>query len=121
MLNLSFDEAVFGVEKTIELADLSELSERDKMLLTVAAWFHDTGYTKSILDHEDHSIEIARTFLKDKDISKQDTELICSLISSTKMANEPKTELEGILKDADCAHLASKDYDAYASLLKKEW
>lgn len=109
------------VEKTIELSELSELNEHDKRLLILAAWFHDTGYTKSITDHEDHSKEIARTFFKDKDISDKDEELIYSLILSTKMDHTPETDLEGILKDADCAHLASKDYDAYASLLKKEW
>jgi len=117
----SFAHTQRVVEKTIELAELSELNEHDKQLLILAAWFHDTGFTKSIEDHEDHSAAIARNFFKSKDISAHDIDLVCSLILSTKITYEPKTELEGILRDADCAHLASKDYDAYASLLKKEW
>lgn len=109
------------VEKTKELAELSELNEEDTNVLILAAWLHDTGYTKSIENHEEQSVAITKQFYKAKDISEKDIELVCSLILSTKMTNTPKTGLEGILKDADCAHLASKDYDAYAALLKKEW
>jgi len=109
------------VEKTKELSESSEIDQHDKDLLVIAAWLHDTGYTTSIENHEDYSVEICRDFLKDKAISRNDTEQVCKLIYATRMNQNPKTNLEGILKDADCAHLASKDYDAYASLLKKEW
>jgi hypothetical protein len=29
--------------------------------------------------------------------------------------------MEGYIRDADCAHLSSKNYDDYAALLRKEW
>ena len=109
------------VEKSKELSELSMLNEYESNLIEIAAWFHDTGYTKSLKNHENHSIEIAKNYLEKNRFSKEDINQIVGLINATKVEHLPSTKLEGILKDADCAHLASKDYDAYASLLKKEW
>jgi len=40
---------------------------------------------------------------------------------ATEMHYEPKNNLEGLIRDADCAHVSSKNYENYASLLRKEW
>jgi len=40
---------------------------------------------------------------------------------ATEMSYEPKSTLEGLIRDADCAHISSKKYEDYASLLRKEW
>jgi hypothetical protein len=37
------------------------------------------------------------------------------------MSSEPKRNLEKIIADADCSHLASKNFFDYTSLLRKEW
>jgi hypothetical protein len=37
------------------------------------------------------------------------------------MNYEPKTKLEKIIKDADCAHIGSKNYVDISELLRKEW
>jgi predicted metal-dependent HD superfamily phosphohydrolase len=109
------------VEKCNELAELSDLEEHERNLLTLAAWFHDTGYTKSDKKHELKSVEIAESYFAKTSVSSDDIQTITNLIKATEVNLEPNTDLEGMLRDADCAHLASKDYDAYASLLKKEW
>ena len=89
--------------------------------LILAAWFHDTGYTKSIEAHEEESVKIAESFLKEKHVSENVIAEVSSLIMATKMGIKPITELEKIIRDADCAHLGSKSFSDYTSLLRKEW
>ncbi len=109
------------VEKTQELAELSKLTENERNLLTLAAWFHDTGFTQSENKHELISAEIAEKFLQQKNLPQDSINTILELIKSTEMDHEPQSPLEGIIRDADCAHLATKDYDVFSSLLKQEW
>jgi predicted metal-dependent HD superfamily phosphohydrolase len=117
--NLAHTQRVVSNAK--ELIELEELDPENANLLTIAAWFHDTGYTKQIINHEEESITIAEAFLRDKGLSPEDLETIYKLIRVTHVINKPKNKIEAILKDADCAHVSSSNYEEYASLLKKEW
>ena len=117
--NLAHTQRV--VNKTKELTEESDIADTEKQQLIIAAWFHDTGFTKTIEDHETESVMIASEFLKSNDISEDFIEAIRKLIMATRMAYEPKNELEGLIRDADCAHVSSKKYTDYASLLRKEW
>lgn len=118
--NLTHTKGV--VEKVIELAELSEISEKERSLLVLAAWFHDLGYVKKIENHEAESIFIATKFLEENKVSEEDISAICNLILATKMEySDPENQLEKIIKDADCAHLGSKNYFEVSELLRKEW
>ncbi|GAA3636095.1 Pycsar system effector family protein [Flavivirga jejuensis] len=117
--NLSHTQDV--VKKTNELAELSNLKKADKTILLLSAWFHDTGYTKSIKDHEAESVKIANDFFKNHNVSENDIKNISDLILATKMGYEPKNQLEKIIRDADCAHIGSKKFDNVTELLRKEW
>ena len=117
--NLAHTQRV--VNKAKDLAKESNLSETEQHQLILAAWFHDTGFTKTIKGHEKESAKIAKAFLKENNGSEEDIKAISKIILATEMAYEPKTNLEGIIRDADCAHISSKNYDNYASLLRKEW
>ncbi|MEP3838087.1 MAG: Pycsar system effector family protein [Algibacter sp.] len=109
------------VEDAKTLAKLCNIDEDNKTLLVTAAWLHDTGYTKGTTKHEDESIKIAKTFLDGEKCSKNDIKVICDLILATKMDAVPNTFLERILRDADCAHIGSKNYFEISELLRKEW
>ncbi|MDG1728999.1 MAG: DUF5706 domain-containing protein [Algibacter sp.] len=118
--NLTHTQRV--VENAKKLAELSNLSEDQKQLLITAAWLHDTGYTKTIKNHEDESVVIAKDFLKQQKVSETDIKAVCDLILATKMAyDKPKNQLEKIIRDADCAHIGSKNYIEISELLRKEW
>src|SRR5919205_4133874 len=46
------------VEACSHMADYYQLSEDDRLVLMLAAWFHDTGYSSgSALGHEEESIK----------------------------------------------------------------
>jgi len=116
--NLAHTQRV--VEKVDELIKDSDLNDTEKGCLLVAAWFHDTGFTKTIEGHEKESVKIATAFLKDHNVKEQDIKTITKTILATQMYYEPENKLEGYIRDADCAHVSSKNYDDYASLLRKE-
>ncbi|MEO1029762.1 MAG: Pycsar system effector family protein [Bacteroidota bacterium] len=117
--NLAHTQRV--VNKIKELTEDSAISETEKQQLILAAWFHDSGFTKTIEGHEKVGAGIASDFLKSHKVSDENIKAITNLILATEMNHEPKNELEGYIRDADCAHLSSKNYSDYAALLRKEW
>ncbi|MGY0406815.1 MAG: HD domain-containing protein, partial [Polaribacter sp.] len=117
--NLAHTQRV--VKKTKELAENLKVAKVAAENLEIAAWFHDTGFTKNTENHEEESIKIVTQFLEDHKVTNKRIEAISSLILATKMNYLPKNDLEKIIIDADCAHLASKNFFDYTSLLRKEW
>ncbi len=88
----------------------SEVSDKERELLQVAAIFHDIYACRSKNEHEVDSAEYARSFLETKDVDNEDISTIERLILATKLTNEPKDLLEKIIKDADISHLGCKNY-----------
>ncbi|QNM84642.1 HD domain-containing protein [Polaribacter pectinis] len=117
--NLAHTQRV--VEKINELIENLEIDKSDSENLQIAAWFHDTGFVKGTENHEAESVKIATAFLESNKVTKKRIEAISNLILATKMGFEPTNDLEKIIIDADCAHLASKNFFDYTSLLRKEW
>ncbi|WP_425657311.1 Pycsar system effector family protein [Tenacibaculum ascidiaceicola] len=108
------------VEKSLELIEGESFSEEQQHVLTLAAWFHDVGYTVNPENHEEESINIAADFLKNKEVKKSVIDEVSKLIASTKMGAKPVTKLEKVLRDADCSHVGSKNYTDFNELLRKE-
>jgi predicted metal-dependent HD superfamily phosphohydrolase len=117
--NLAHTQRV--VAKVEELTEESSLSDTEKQQLLIAAWFHDIGFTKTIDGHEKESVKIALAFLVKHKVSEENINVISNLILATEMNYKPVTKIEGYIRDADCAHLSSKNYDDYTALLRKEW
>ena len=106
--NLAHTQRV--VKKVIEISENAEVEKTALENLEIAAWFHDTGYVDGSAKHEEKSVEIAREFLGSKNISEERIQAITTLILATEMKYVPQNSLEEIIKDADCAHLASKNF-----------
>ncbi|PCJ95499.1 MAG: phosphohydrolase [Flavobacteriaceae bacterium] len=116
--NLRHTERV--VKSTKELIDVHGLISKDSEALLLAAWFHDTGYTVSAIEHENESCAIASEFLEKNNLDKKTIEKVCALIKATKRHYEPTNQGEKILRDADCSHFGQKSYLETAGELKKE-
>jgi len=108
------------VKSTKEIISNSEISVKEEKALLVAAWLHDTGYTKSPDNHEEHSAQIAQDFLTAQHQEPAFIELVKSLIIATKFCDKPTTFLEEIIRDADSSHFAKDYYNETSGLLKKE-
>jgi len=111
-----------GVVKAVEsLCNEEKVAPLDKEMLLVAAWFHDTGYTKACKNHEDFSVEIAARFLKEKEKSDDYIATVSSLIKATAKEYVPQTLFEKIIKDADFHHILDDNYIFSCEGLRKEW
>ncbi len=111
-------EVVDAVKK---IGNKSDLSEEDLEIVTIAGWFHDSGFTQKYENHEDSSIEIAKSFLKENGYPEEKIEKVVSCINATRFPQDPKNVLEEIICDADLFHLGTKDYDDKSDLLRVEW
>lgn len=108
-------------EAVKEICDEEGTKKHEKNILLVAAWFHDSGYTKMIDQHEDAGAHIAAGFLKSHNIDEADIEIVMNCIIATHYPQYPLTDLEKILCDADLMHLSKKNHSETAGLLRKEW
>ncbi|SDG75458.1 Pycsar system effector family protein [Psychroflexus sediminis] len=116
----NFNHTKRVVDSAQYLAEQENLNENDKLLLLLAAWLHDTGYTVSEVNHEEHSKHIAREFLSKQNLSEDSIASVEDAISSTKMEATPTSEIEKILKDADCSHFAKENFKDVSELLRQE-
>lgn len=108
------------VKSTKQLLEHYNLKDIENEAITLAAWLHDTGYTKGHENHEERSCEIARKFLKDNAYNDARTDMICNLIMATKRRHKPQNLPEKIIRDADASHLAQKSYLETTELLREE-
>jgi predicted metal-dependent HD superfamily phosphohydrolase len=109
------------VEACSYIAENEQLNEEDRLLLMLAAWFHDTGYDGGTgAGHEDRSIQIATRFLISRGVDEKIIQKVGSAIEATRMPQSPVTIVEKILCDADLYHLATEDFKAKSQLLKQE-
>ncbi|MCK5401935.1 MAG: HD domain-containing protein [Flavobacteriaceae bacterium] len=116
--NLSHTQRV--VKSTTALIEGENITGEDAENLQIAAWLHDVGHINGYENHEEQSIELAVKFLKEQNISEERIAQISSLIMATKMGYEPQNLLEQIIRDADCSHFATKNYNDVSELLRAE-
>ncbi|HEY5749874.1 MAG TPA: HD domain-containing protein [Chryseolinea sp.] len=108
------------VEQCEALGTFYSISSSDAEKLLLAAWFHDTGYCFTSVNHEAKSSKIATEYLTSLLVPPENISQVVQLIQSTKMDYCPDTLLEKIIHDADTHHLASENYPILSQLLKRE-
>lgn len=109
------------VEACSYMADYYKLSDEDRLVLMLSAWFHDTGYSKGeAAGHEEESVRVATQFLHQHAVEPMMVQRISSAIQATKMPQSPISQIEKILCDGDLYHLATEDFKPRNQLLKQE-
>ncbi len=104
-----------------EIADGLALTDTQRNLLELAAWFHDVGYIETYHGHEKVSVKYAGEFLNEHGLSPEELETVCGCILATTMPQSPKNILEEIICDADVSHVGSTAYFEKSDLLRMEW
>lgn len=103
------------------LADSQQISEQDRFILYLAAWFHDTGYTSgSSINHEAVSVKLAQEFMNARSIPAEIQTRVIGCINATKMPQTPDNYLEEIICDADLFHLGTDAFDEKNKMLRRE-
>lgn len=103
-----------------KLAKLEGVAGEDLVLIKTAALFHDSGFLKSYVNHEQFGAGIAQEVLPDFDYSLDQVAVICGMIKATRIPQNPATHLEKILCDADLDYLGRVDYYEVSEMLKRE-
>lgn len=103
------------------LCTANAVSRQEKRILLVAAWFHDTGYTKQMDGHEQAGAAIAEEFLKQNNIDADEIDCVKACILATQFPQHPQNNLEQILCDADMLHLSESNFIERSNLLREEW
>lgn len=108
------------VKSSKELIEKSQISVKQEEALLLAAWLHDTGYTRKYAGHEEESVEIAKEWLQQNDTDSETIETVSRCILATRMHAEPQDVLEEIMKDADTSHLAKDYFEETSEFLRQE-
>ncbi|MBB6372242.1 Pycsar system effector family protein [Chryseobacterium shigense] len=117
----NFIHTTYTVNKAEEIMRNTPVSKEDQEKVLLALWFHDTGYVECAQNHEEKGVTILTDFLKQENYPENYIEDVSKLIIATKITYEPQNLLEKIVKDADCSHFASHDYNDISDALRKEW
>ena len=108
-------------EAVLVLARKYHLSKKESEILALAALFHDTGFTQTYDGHEEVSIELAKSFLSEKEYPSNSIEKVVNCIEATKMSVQPENLLQKIIKDADFNTFGDLSYQQKGDALRHEW
>ncbi len=108
------------VEAVAELFLSYDLTEEQRELLLIAAWFHDTGYTEGPKGHEERGCKIAADWMKKESYPQAAIDAVGILIMATKLPQNPTTISEQIIADADLSHLGKTTYWVRCDLVRQE-
>ncbi|MGK7389922.1 MAG: Pycsar system effector family protein [Candidatus Cyclobacteriaceae bacterium M2_1C_046] len=108
------------VDSIRDLTEKSDITDKDKEKLILAAWFHDSGMTENYFGHEKSGAKIAEDYLKKYNYPDADIDEIKKLIISTDLKAKPKNYLEELMHDADLSHIGKKGFFRKGELLRVE-
>ena len=111
----------YVVRSVKKLCAIMKVKEHEMNLLSVAAWFHDLGFTKQIEGHEQIGAQLAEEFLLANKVDEKEITLVKSCILATRYPQYPTTILEQIICDADLMYLGDKDFFKISANLRQEW
>jgi len=116
-----------GVNHTLDALKTSglylkhiEISNHEAQLLRLGILFHDIGFIESNENHEYRGSEIAKKMLAEYDFAQEDIDIIVGLILSTKVPQQPKTQLERMICDIDLDYLGRPDFYKISNYLFRE-
>ncbi|WP_231426131.1 MULTISPECIES: Pycsar system effector family protein [Pedobacter] len=116
----NFEHTEEVVKAAKQIANHYQLNEQDFFIVTVAAYFHDTGYYDDALNHEFKGAELADKFLVEQEVAPEIRAQVKSAILATKIPQSPKNQIDKIVCDADLFHLGLPDFRKKGKLMHKE-
>lgn len=110
----------YVLKQACSIATKEKVTERERLLVKIAALYHDTGFLVQREDHERLGCTIAFRDLQDTAITTTEVDLICGMIRATRIPQRPHTLLEQIVADADLEYLGTAHFEEYSNRLNRE-
>ncbi|WP_339714087.1 HD domain-containing protein [uncultured Kriegella sp.] len=117
--NLSHTQEV--VEHAALIAKETSIDSEETEPIIIAAWFHDTGHSKTYFGHEEVSKELANEYLTSVGYDTKKIKIVLSCIDATKMPQHPSNLHAKVLCDADLFHIGTELFFCKKLLLRREW
>ena len=125
---LSANLSYHGLHHTLEVLNVCnqyirrlKINSHDAYLLRTAALTHDVGILWTYNGHEEVAVDYANEILPEYGYTIKDLQKIAGMIIATKIPQQPKTQLEKIICDADLDYLGTNDFYTIGNTLKKEF
>lgn len=106
--NVPHTELVYS--NCMEYIKRLNINTADAFLLLTAALLHDTGFLFTHNNHEEHSIEYAKSILPEWNYADKEIETIEGIIRATKIPQKPTNILEQIIGDSDLDYLGTNNF-----------
>ena len=97
------------------------IKSHNAKLLRLAAILHDIGFTVGHTEHEEKGVVIATRLMTEYGFSDEDIKVVSGLIMATKIPQQPSTNLEKIICDADLDYLGRSDFYMISQRLYREF
>lgn len=117
----NIDHTLEVVENVKEIGVGEGLTEEELEIVTLAAWFHDTGYCIQSEGHEEVSANYARGFLNVENYPPDKINEVVKCVMATRVPQNPDTLLEKVICDADLAHIGRDDFEVRNNLFRQEY
>jgi adenylate cyclase len=109
------------VENAGEIGKAEGLDDETLENVIIAAWFHDLGYLKTYIGHEEESQTMATRFLRELQLDEDRIQQVRDIIIATKFGHVPKNLAESVIIDADRLHIAGPGFWEKGDKLRTEW
>ncbi len=117
----SKEHTVDVIKQSVRIAMSEGVTEKEILLLKIAALFHDTGFLKTYAHHEEKGCEIFLEKSADLCFSEEENKMVQDLIMATKIPQQPHTLLQQIICDADLDYLGRNDFFTIGETLRQEF
>lgn len=117
--NVAHTQDVAKAAQLIE--EYYQLSDEDRFIVFIAAWFHDTGFSTGAAEgHEQESVRLVTAFLQQHNTDAEVIHQVAACIQATRLPQAPLTILEKIICDADLYHLGTGKFKIWSARLRRE-
>lgn len=116
-----FEHTQRVVEAAREIGMAEGLQKDALENVIIAAWFHDMGYLKTYVGHEEESQQMAQKFLEEIMVDEPRIMEIRRLIMATKFRHVPIDISEKVLIDADRVAMGASYFIQLGEKLRDEW
>ena len=99
-----------AILRVVDIGVRENVSEEELLLLRCAALFHDTGFMVSYDDNEQYGAKLAHQTLARYNFSREQIDIVKSIIMATKVPQRPTNLLQEIMCDADLDYLGRPDF-----------